>query len=548
MSIQHRVRARRLVIGSLSAVLIVSGLNTMAQTNKPARKSVSPPAKKSVSPSSQQNTKAASAGSRKAPGTSGGSKSADSRADKSGSSIPGLPPNMPVAAREMLDKQLRGPLEDRAARSLESAKQAGALLQRVDRTSLDHGAIEVLIRAGAKQVAALRYTDATKTFERAVALSEELAPPLSHRPSETPSALNPANVPDVAALDPTRLWSLEARLFLFDLALESELNAARADEVLQPASDWLQGLSSYEPAPRRTVVTLATPSVLPNQPLPLPALGPILPELSSIGDESNGAADSPPRNIEPREARQIAADVRLRSGLLFAIRGDAMRAKQQFQEAERLGFHGTTVAATCANRVLINQRNTPLPEPVRNGQADAATFIRLALVIEDGQELDRAIRLWDALLKWKSESITAPQRSFVYFHRAHARFRLANLLERDPKLIAKDYELAVQLYPLSDWADDALFLHANVEWNLNRDSDKAVTLWQRVLDKYPGSEHAERSAYYIGVSHETSQRWQQAQLAYHNAKQRFPNSQFNTLIDKQLKKVNSELSRAQPKK
>ena len=193
------------------------------------------------------------------------------------------------------------------------------------------------------------------------------------------------------------------------------------------------------------------------------------------------------------------------------------------------------------------QRVGLLPDPVKNGDAVSAQLIRLALVLDEAPQTYRAHRLWDALAKRPVEKLTLPQKSFVQFHREQCRFRFQNPLERDAAAILKDYEAAVKAYPNADWSDDALFLAGNVEFNLNRHTDRAIALWRRVLAQHPGSEHVERSAYFIGVAYETDQKWDEARLAYDDARTRFPKSSFNLLIDKHLKKVTNELSRHKPK-
>ncbi len=245
-------------------------------------------------------------------------------------------------------------------------------------------------------------------------------------------------------------------------------------------------------------------------------------------------------------------------GLLHALRGNSARAKAEFLLANGLGFDPTTPLAAAANRSLTNQLLLTLADPVTSGPAETVALIRLAVMIGDSRQLDRALRLWDALLKPPSGSkppatdskpsvaVSDPRRSFAYLHRGFARFRMTNPLERDFKLIVRDYEQSVKLAPQSDWADDALVLHANLEWNSFQNGDKAVPLWTRVLDQHPGSGHGPRAAYFIGVAHENTKQWDKAKSAYDDAKKRFPDSPFNRLIDSHMKKVQSELARPKP--
>lgn len=86
-----------------------------------------------------------------------------------------------------------------------------------------------------------------------------------------PAGGNPTtSVPDAPNDGPTPSpWSIEARLFLFDLALEHELNVTRAEEWLQPAVDWLKTVPPPGTALKQTVGSLTVSPSAPNAPLPL---------------------------------------------------------------------------------------------------------------------------------------------------------------------------------------------------------------------------------------------------------------------------------------
>ena len=251
-------------------------------------------------------------------------------------------------------------------------------------------------------------------------------------------------------------------------------------------------------------------------------------------------------HFPPRAVRLIAADVRLRLGLLAALRGELARAVDEFQQADALGFDASSSVAVYANRRLTGQRLSPLPDPVHNGPDHSESLIRLALLFGESRELDRALRLWDALLAQKDAEISLPQRSFAHLHRGLVRSELTNPLERNLKQIAADYAAVAKRYPQADWADDALFFHANLAWNAFQNADAAVALWQQLLDQHPGSEHAPAAAYHVGLIHQGAKKWELAQAAYTDARQRFPESPFNKTIEEQLQKVEREVSRFKP--
>ncbi len=471
----------------------------------------------------------------------------DAKAANASPAIPGFSPIMPAGVREGIERQLRGPLNDRTSRRREADKTATAWLQRASSETDGEIQAAALMVAGALQTDALKLAEAVKTFDR------------------------------VTVEHSSNVWAIEARLFLCDLALEHELNLTRAEEWLGPATQWLKTVPAPAAAAApKTGVSLTVPQPGPNDPLSLESPGPnVFPALRSGARQSPGSAgrrESPEESAasstsvapqEPelaaRDAAIISADVRLRMGLFHALRGNAARAKVEFLLANGLGFDPTTALAAAANRSLTNQRQLTLSDPVTSGPAETVALIRLAVLIGDSLQPDRALRLWDALLKLPTGSkppatdnnkppvvVSDPQRSFAHFQRGFARFRMTNPLERDFKLIVRDYEQSVKLAPQSYWADDALVLHANLEWNTFQNGDKAVPLWTRVLDQHPGSEHGPRAAYFIGVAHENAKQWDRAKTAYDDAKQRFPDSPFNRLIDSHLKKVQSELARPKP--
>ena len=87
------------------------------------------------------------------------------------------------------------------------------------------------------------------------------------------------------------------------------------------------------------------------------------------------------------------------------------------------------------------------------------------------------------------------------------------------------------------WAADALFLAANVWWNLDRDGDEAVKLWTKVIADYPTHREAARAAYYIGIAYETNKRIPAAQAAFEQVKTQFADSTFAKAADEHLKEL-----------
>lgn len=543
------------VTAAISLVALSLTVPVSAQTKKPVTKPAAKPTPSTTKPP---------------PTTKSGKGQAQpaAKVDPPGTVIPGLPANVPATVREGLAKQFQQPLDERAARRKEAAQDAVVWLKRAETEEDSETRTRALVIAGARQVAALKLTEAVQTFQRAIKSAPGV--PIIPGPAGVQKTAIPQTSPpeEVSPGSAAALWSIEARLFLFDLALEHELNVTLAEKTLFPVFAWARGIPL--PATR----TLARPpvGVVVSQPLTaslaLQSVGPNLfaPPTGPVGSVAGGAvAEQTPNGAASHSAAPsddsrtaaaddgpslrtvslIAADVRLRIGLLqvFANMGTA-----EFFAAEQLAFDRTTPLGAYASRAIAGVAPIRLPDPVRNGLADAAKLIRWGLVLDQSGGIERALRLFDALLKQAPEQISDPQRSFVHFHRGQARFRLTNPLQRDTKLIVQDYEQAVKLYPQSDWSDDALFLHGNLEWNVNQQADRAIALWTQLLEQHPGSAQGPRAAYFIGVARENSKQWDRAKLAYDDSKRRFPNSEFNQLIDQHLKKVNNELSRPKPKK
>ena len=54
----------------------------------------------------------------------------------------------------------------------------------------------------------------------------------------------------------------------------------------------------------------------------------------------------------------------------------------------------------------------------------------------------------------------------------------------DPDPTIADYLAAVSAAPKAEWADESLFLAANVHWNSKQHVDAAIALWQRLLKEH----------------------------------------------------------------
>ena len=214
---------------------------------------------------------------------------------------------------------------------------------------------------------------------------------------------------------------------------------------------------------------------------------------------------SAPATIAARQPSAIVADVRLREGWLATITNKPVLARREFHRARSIGYSDTTAPALLANRVLTNQplpdlpeslavSSTPLngraglnaalqPRPPKGTGANEPTLelagvnvlLHHALVLQSLGHVYRAQSLSDAILSRRGRSLTNAQRSFAHYLRGQSRFKLANPLEWEMNAVIADFETSVKLAPQSLWADHALFLAGNLEWNGRRNTDRAQT-------------------------------------------------------------------------
>ncbi len=431
------------------------------------------------------------------------------RSAKAESPIPGLPnvPRQDVAAvRAQLQKQI----DERNRRKTAAAREAQRLRERYasalnagrdgDPSDGEADAAGLLFHAGLLDLEAERWTSAREAFQTIVA---------DHGAS---------------------LWAQEARLCLFDLAFDSDLDPSAAAATLSPALAWTRSLTPEPPPSGPQVITLVDTSGLTGETLPLQRPGPAF-EPSDDGEV-----------LESRSPSSVAAGVHLRAGLLRWLAEDAVSTQKHFQEAFRFHSSPQSALSAVASAVIHRTAYSHTPPQVREGKTDEiAHLILYADVLQNALQMYRAHQLWSALLTKRSRDLSSPQRSYIHFRRGQARFRFLNPLEKDPDAVLKDYEQSRKLAPAAPWADQSLLKAGNAAWNLNGDAAEAIAMWQKLLDEYPGSGHAPQAAYYIAVTHERNREWEQAYLAFADAQERYPDSSFRELIEKHLRTVRGRL-------
>ena len=143
---------------------------------------------------------------------------------------------------------------------------------------------------------------------------------------------------------------------------------------------------------------------------------------------------------------------------------------------------------------------TLTPDIVRKGDSTAKLAMMLADIYHEAREYEKSLELCNRLLASAAiKRASAEQRSYAYYKRARNTY-LMMAKTFDANATVADYLAAVSAAPKAEWADEALFYAANVDWNHKQDVDAAVLVWQRLVREYPNSKEAPRSALYIGVA------------------------------------------------
>lgn len=169
-------------------------------------------------------------------------------------------------------------------------------------------------------------------------------------------------------------------------------------------------------------------------------------------------------------------------------------------------------------------------EAIDDKHEKASLVLQLADLYDLVQDYGRARSLCDLILTG-GISATNAQKSWALFRRGRAYF-CADHDARDPISAKKDYLAAVDASPKAPWAYRGLFLAGNIAFNTEHDVYAAVSLWQRLINDYPESSEAPRSAYYIAVAYQLSGKTDEARKAFELFVSRYPDSPFVPLVKK----------------
>jgi len=230
--------------------------------------------------------------------------------------------------------------------------------------------------------------------------------------------------------------------------------------------------------------------------------------------------------------RQTGYDIYIRAGLVEYLLEHPERAVGFFEKAKPLQpernfvvVHGTIPTGIERLIAAAKSGKSLTPEIVRKGDEKAKLILMLADVYHEGQQHEKSLDLCTRVVAGSAPKATREQKSYAHFRRARNHYLIAGSAF-DPDASLTDYVAAVKTAPRAPWADKAMFLAGNVEWNNKHDLEAAVAIWRRLLKDYPKSNEADRCALFIGTAFFFSKKYPEAQRALEQFVADYPNSRF----------------------
>ena len=296
-------------------------------------------------------------------------------------------------------------------------------------------------------------------------------------------------------------WAGDAYMRLFDLAMEHRFDPTAARELAAAALKWSQAQRVEEPQSAADTGLWVAQAAVPD----------------------------------PDTLRRVTYDLYLRAAVGLYLDRKPDQAIAMLKSARSYvslpGHGGQGQARTNLNPVIeaIGKNSSLTPAEVLAGEPKAALASQLADLYFAAEEYEKAIALCTRVIEDTRPGVTNVQKSWACFRRGRNRYALPTQL-RDPDGAEADYLAAVDLAPQAAWAYDCLFLAGNLEFNVNRNADAAVSLSRGIAREYPASQEAHRAAYYIGVAYESKHRAEEARQAYEEFLKNYPNSPFVNLV------------------
>lgn len=243
--------------------------------------------------------------------------------------------------------------------------------------------------------------------------------------------------------------------------------------------------------------------------------------------------------------RRWTRDLLVGAGIVNYLAGEYEQAASTLKKAMAISVPTTNAPIsvplsldTLLASVAAKQKLTP--DAVSDGDEKAAFILRIADIYYRGGDFADAMRLVDTVLS-KEGFGTGTQRSWAFYRRGRMSY-CSGGTDFDPTAAEADYLQSVKLDPKSSWAYDALFLAANIQYNVRHDSTKAIELWRRLVNEYPSSREATRSAYFVGVALQNDKRVPEARRAFQELIDHYPESPFVKLAKARIKQIDNQVS------
>ncbi len=274
-----------------------------------------------------------------------------------------------------------------------------------------------------------------------------------------------------------------------------------------------------------------------------------------------------PKKTEPAIGTnydKTAYDIYVRAGLIAYFKQDYPKATEHFEKAKPFQpprsftvVHGTVPTGIDRLISAAKKGKSLTPQSVIEGDEKARLILMLADVYHTAGQYERSLELCNRLLKGGARKATKTQKSYALYKRGRNYYLRDSETSDDSKqntfLSLKDYLASQKIEPKSEWADNCLFLTANIYWN-HRDlnnkrtgANKAVFLWKKIIQRYADGDVAEQAILHIGVAYHWSNRFGDAKIAYQLALKDFPQSRFNPFIRDQLKELEKQMLRQKQK-
>ena len=318
---------------------------------------------------------------------------------------------------------------------------------------------------------------------------------------------------ELAKKYPDSPWTGDAHVRLIDVKLERQFDLPGARDHAEAAVAWYEHLDQAKAAQAR----------------------------KGIGEEQSDAL---------RSAKQLGYDIYVRAGLVEYLLEHPEHAIGFFEKAKPLQPERNYVEAnghipTGIERLIeaAKMNKSLTPEVVRQGDERAKMILMLADVYHEGQQHDKSLDLCTRVVAGSAPKATREQKSYAYFRRARNHYLIVDSLF-DPNAALADYVAAVAASPKSPWADSAMLLAGNVEWNDKHNAGAAIAVWRRLLKEYPKSSEADRCAFFIGVAHFFSKQYPEAEKALQEFMVSYPDSEFADSAKDILAKCNAQIDGA----